>query len=167
MKIVLATILVVLAAILPASASALTASQLDAVYEQATYDPATVVNVRCFYTWEGFMTRSPITDPYAYGGYVDGTAYLGDYICKRLRYIVEWQLPRSRIESTDFAYAVFALAHEVSHAYTLNEDEADCRAAQTFRRVAQGLGIGWSRRNAMAALAEPVVGYNPPVPCWP
>jgi hypothetical protein len=153
-------LLLVLAALIltgPAEAN------LDQRYARASGNG---VPVRCFYDWNTYLSTAPYVNYSRNGAFVEGTAYLGPYICNRLRYIVEWRQPRSRIMSTDYAYAVFALAHETAHAETLVEDEADCLAAQRFTQTAKRLGIGW-RRNVMAALAQPVLGYHPPVPCWP
>lgn len=155
----------------PPQADALTRAQLNNHYSQAVED----VPVRSWYSWESWWNQSNGSE---YGGYWEAgnQIWLGPYVARRLRYIVNNHSVPHRGRWT-YAYAVFVLAHEAGHAHDddvsshlVQEQQADEWAAAHYRRAARELGLGPWYSRMLARLAQTHrggFGYNPPISTWP
>jgi hypothetical protein len=117
------------------------------------------------YCWSSWA-ESDVPDSGGYFRPADATVHLPRFACRPIARQLRGRTPRDPNARIDLGVSLFQLAHERAHAEQhaagapLDEDAADCRAAQTWRALAARAGAGPAVRRWLVRELRDGMGYD-------
>jgi hypothetical protein len=128
------------------------------------------VRTYCWSSW----AESDVPDSGGFFRPADVTVHLPRFACRPIARQLRGRTPRDPNARIDLDVSLFQLPHERAHAEQhaasapVDEDAADCRAAQTWRGLAAGAGVGPAVRRWLVRELRDGMGYDPDATrrCW-